>query len=94
VLLVQPPNFELHLPKLVSGRVPSRLLAPMLADPCLTPGLELRGDNRPIESFYEVPADPSAPPGACLRARVISRFEFVATLFCVCHGERTIGNAD
>ena len=67
----------------------------LLDDPGLTPGLDLRGDSRPIESFYQVPADSIAPSNACcLRAAVVSRLEFIYTTICPDHGERSGGNAD
>ena len=63
-------------------------------DPGLTPGFVHQGNSRPMSEFYHVPADSSAPWTACPFAVVVSKLEFVYTIACKCHGERTIGNAD
>jgi hypothetical protein len=64
-------------------------------DPCLTPGFTHRGDHRPMHEFYQVPADPSAPPDACcLRAVVVRWFELTVITDCALHGQRSGGNAD
>jgi hypothetical protein len=62
--------------------------AESIADPGLTPGFEHVGDMRPIESFYEVPADRTAR-SCCHRAVVVSSFEFVQETSCVVHGKRS-----
>jgi hypothetical protein len=60
----------------------------VFADPALTPGFVHRGNHRPIESFYEPCADPSAR-SCCPRAVVVSSFEFVQETLCDVHGQRS-----
>lgn len=63
-------------------------------DPGLTPGFVHVTDLRPIESFYQVPADKSAPHVCCSRDVVVSRHEFVVVTNCPEHGQRSFGNVD
>lgn len=63
-------------------------------DPGLTPGFVHVTDSRPIESFYEVPADSSAPHWCCLRDVVVSRYEFTTVTNCPIHGRKDGGNAE
>ena len=66
----------------------------MIDDPGLTPGFVDAGNSVPIESYYEVPKDSSAPHWCCLRDVVVSRHEFTIETACAIHGPRSGGNAD
>jgi hypothetical protein len=66
----------------------------MTNDPGLTPGFVHITDRRPIESFYETPADSSAPHVCCLRDVVVSRHEFKVITWCPVHGQKECGNVD